>query len=169
MTYLSLGSNLGNRLENLIKALEYLKESGNKITRISSFYQTKPWGKKSQPDFLNMVVELETSFSPFSFLALIQRIEKEMGRVKREKWGPRTIDIDIVLFDDLEMESEKLTIPHPRARERAFVLVPLAEILPVLPEGFELPDNKANLEQGVSLYSVDDSIIGRIENLLKRD
>lgn len=167
MTYLSLGSNLGNRLENLIGALENLKKAGNKITKVSSVYETKPVGKEKQPDFLNLVAEVKTNLSPFMFLALTQRIEKEMGREKKEKWGPRIIDIDIVLFDELEIKSERLTIPHPLARKRAFVIVPLMEVLPCLPEELKSPNLKIKLDSDVNLFSLDQVLRQKIESLLE--
>lgn len=167
LTYLSLGSNLGNRLENLIRALENLKKAGNKIIKVSSFYETKPVGKEEQPDFLNLVAEVKTSLSPFLFLALTQRIEKKMGRERKEKWGPRIIDIDIVLFDDLEIESEKLTIPHPLARERAFVLLPLAELLSRIPEKLKPLNNKTISGSGLNLFSIDQVARERIQSLLE--
>ncbi len=167
LTYLSLGSNLGNRLENLIRALENLKKAGNKIIKISSVYETKPVGKEKQPDFLNLVAEVKTSLSPFLFLTLTQRIEKKMGREKKEKWGPRIIDIDIVLFDDLEIESERLTIPHPLAKERAFVLVPLTEVLSPFTEKLKLLNKNTILDSGLNVFSIDQVARERIQSLLE--
>lgn len=168
MTYLSLGSNLGNRLGNLIGALERIKEEGNLILKVSSVYETKPVGKEEQPDFLNLVAEVKTSLPPFLFLALIQKIENDMGRVRKEKWGPRIIDIDIILFEDLEIESEELTIPHPLAGRRAFVIIPLREVLSCLPEGFEELGFEKSSNPGLSLYLPGREVRKRIGNLLEK-
>ncbi len=167
-TYLSLGSNLGDRLENLIQALKRIKEEGNLIIRVSSVYETRPLGKTNQPDFLNLVAEVKTKLSPFLFLALLQRIENEMGRVRKEKWGPRIIDIDLIFYEDLEIESPELTLPHPLFKERAFVLIPLMEVLPKIPPGFQARAFKKGFEAGVILYPVDKETRRRIKNLEER-
>ena len=129
--YISLGSNQGDRLALLREAVRLLDETdGIKVTRISPVYETDPVGYRDQPAFLNIVVEVETSLEPHALLAACQSIENKLGRVRTIRWGPRTIDLDIILIDDLEIGDDTLTIPHPRAKERAFVLVPLAEIAP---------------------------------------
>ncbi|MFA5055020.1 MAG: dihydropteroate synthase [Dehalococcoidia bacterium] len=125
--YLSLGSNLGNRRANLIKAIALLTQDGGKV---SSVYETEPVGVGEQPRFLNMVIRIDTYMSPVQLLSLIKGIEAEMGRDLSLKNAPRVIDIDIILYGDTIMESPELTIPHPRMRERAFVLIPFAEIAP---------------------------------------
>ena len=129
--YLSLGANLGDKEGNLEHALRLL--SGEvAILKKSSLYETEPVGFKDQPWFLNMVVEGDTNLSPENLLSLTQGIEHEMKRVKTIVNGPRIIDIDILLYEDVAIESELLTIPHPRMLERAFVMVPLYEISPEL-------------------------------------
>ena len=129
--YLSLGSNVGDRLENLRAAVEALRaETGIVVLRESRVYETEPVGDVDQGAFLNMAVAIETRLRPLEFLDRTQAIETRLGRVSTRRWGPRVIDIDIVLWDDMVMDTERLTIPHPEFRKRAFVLVPLAEISP---------------------------------------
>lgn len=129
--YLALGTNLGDRKVNLARALELLGDQLN-IIRISSIYETAPWGVLDQPDFLNLVLEAKTSLDPQGLLAFAKKIEQEMGREKTVRYGPRLIDVDILLYGDLIVQTPDLTIPHPRMRERAFVMVPLCEINPEL-------------------------------------
>ena len=131
--YLSLGANLGNREETLREAVRRLAAAdGVKTLAVSSLYETEPWGKKDQPSFLNIAVSLQTTLSPEELLALTQAVETELGRVRHERWGPRTIDVDILHVEGVERNSPTLTLPHPYMTERAFVLVPLAEITPDL-------------------------------------
>jgi 2-amino-4-hydroxy-6-hydroxymethyldihydropteridine diphosphokinase len=127
--FVSLGTNLGDREANVRMARDQIAE-GVAITTTSSVYETPPWGVVDQPAFLNQVVGGITSFSPFKLLAFLKKIEQRMGRVKTFRFGPRLIDLDILLFDDREVCHPRLTIPHPRMCQRAFVLVPLAEITP---------------------------------------
>ena len=129
--YLSLGTNLGNRLANLETAIQYLESRFNSLKR-SSIYETPPWGFKEQPPFRNMVVVVQSNYSPRKVLKIIKSIEKKMGRKTSFRYGPRLIDIDILLYDQIIFKSEWLIIPHPRIADRAFVLVPLAEIAPDL-------------------------------------
>ncbi len=129
--YLGLGSNLGDRLENLRRALEMLAEAAP-IETVSSVYETAPWGVKEQPRFLNAVCRARTTFPPERLLEELQRIEKSLGRQRKERWGPRLVDLDILFYDELVLDTPELTIPHPLLHERAFVLVPLAEIAPGL-------------------------------------
>lgn len=124
---LSLGSNLNDREKNLSEAIAELSKI-SKITKQSKVYETLPWGKEDQADFLNQVIVAETKLEPQQFLEQIHLIETKLGRVRQEKWGPRTIDIDILYYDDLIMNEENLVIPHPRLQDRAFVLDPLTEI-----------------------------------------
>jgi len=126
--YLALGSNLGKREEFIREAIKKLEKLGK--LRCSSIYETAPWGVKNQPHFLNVVCALETWLSPQELLNEIKRIEIKLGRKARERWGPREIDIDILLYEDRIIETETLTIPHPYLRERRFYLVPLCEIAP---------------------------------------
>jgi 2-amino-4-hydroxy-6-hydroxymethyldihydropteridine diphosphokinase len=129
--YLSLGSNLGDRLSNLRKAISLLPPKVS-INQQSSVYETEPWGYTDQPTFLNQVIRAETDLEPIDLLALLKSIETSMGRKETFRFGPRLIDLDILFYDDFVMEEPQLTIPHPRITERAFILVPLAEIAPDL-------------------------------------
>lgn len=126
--FLSLGSNLGDRGANLQKALVDLELWGVSVFRSSSMYVTDPFGKKDQPDFYNLAVEVTTDRSPEDLLTAIHAIERSFGRERKEKWGPRTIDIDILFYGDKVMDDPALTIPHPHLAARKFVLVPLHEI-----------------------------------------
>jgi 2-amino-4-hydroxy-6-hydroxymethyldihydropteridine diphosphokinase len=129
--YLGLGSNLGDRKTNLEKALQLLGERLT-IRQVSSLYQTEPVGHKEQPMFLNAVCRAETDLGPLQLLSLIKGIETALGRVPSFADGPRSIDVDILLYGGLSMETAELTIPHPRMAERAFVLIPLLELTPEL-------------------------------------
>ena len=129
--YLGLGSNLGNRKCNLEEAIRQIGEYAT-VKKLSSTYETEPWGLKNQPKFLNQVIFVESTLGPNELLSHLKKIEQKMGRKKSVRFGPRLIDVDILFFDDLMMNTPELTIPHPRLRERAFVLVPLAEIAPML-------------------------------------
>ncbi len=127
---LGLGGNVGDVLENMRVALAMLeREDGIEITRCSSLYETPPWGLEDQPVFLNACVEIYTSLEPEALLAICQRAEQLLKREQTVKWGPRTIDIDVLLLEEGGYYSDKLEVPHPRILERAFVLVPLAEIV----------------------------------------
>ncbi|MBI1794729.1 MAG: 2-amino-4-hydroxy-6-hydroxymethyldihydropteridine diphosphokinase [Chloroflexi bacterium] len=127
--YLALGTNLGDRLANLRAAIDSFSPSI--VHRQSSrVYETPPWGYTDQPAFLNMAVKCETDLDAESLLKRLKQIEVQVGREQSFRWGPRQIDIDILFYDDLVLESESLVIPHPRLHERAFVLVPLADIAP---------------------------------------
>lgn len=131
--YLSLGSNIGDKKAYLLAALERLEQlAQTSVTSVSSFYETAAWGKKDQDDFLNSCCELETDLTPQELLLACQNIEKELKRVRHEHWGPRTIDIDILLYGNETIATENLSVPHPYMTERAFVLVPLEEIDPQL-------------------------------------
>lgn len=133
IAYIGLGSNLGNRERYLLSALEKLKKDAQiVIKKVSSIYETAPVGVVDQPLFLNMVIEIETAYSPIELLNCLQVIENGCKRKRERKWGPRTLDLDILLFNQENMKSERLEIPHPRMAERAFVLIPLYEINPAL-------------------------------------
>ena len=127
--YLSLGSNLGDRYANLRAAIEQLGEAGA-IRAVSSFYETEPVEFRDQPWFMNCVIALEPRDSPEALLQRALAIEQEMGRVRMKEKGPRSIDIDILLFGDRVVEERGLKIPHPAMHQRRFVLEPLAEIAP---------------------------------------
>ncbi len=129
--YLALGANLGDREKNLRDALAQIA-AFVQVTRVSSIYETEPWGVREQPWFLNLVCAGTTALSPVDLLRRAKKIENEMGRAEGMRFGPRPIDIDILFYDRLIELSPALTIPHPRLHERAFVLVPLAEIAPTL-------------------------------------
>jgi len=129
--YISIGSNLGNRLEYIREAIRRIEQSKEiKISKASPVYETQPAEYKDQPWFLNMVLELETSLEPLNLLEILLEIEGQMGRKRTRRYGPRNIDLDLLLYDDLVLNSDKLTLPHPRMHERGFVLVPLVEIAP---------------------------------------
>lgn len=128
--FLSLGSNLGEKAENLERALLLLEEAGVKIVRHSSLYETQPVDLASQPWFYNQVVEAKSELSPHDLLGVIKDIEKRMGREMLRPKGPRLIDIDILLAEENVLQTEDLVIPHPRLDKRNFVLVPLREISP---------------------------------------
>ncbi|PCR99451.1 2-amino-4-hydroxy-6-hydroxymethyldihydropteridine diphosphokinase [Lactococcus fujiensis] len=128
--YLSLGSNLGQRYENLVAAINLLSRNEQvTLVKRSSFYQTSPVGGVVQDDFINMALHLETSLSGYDLLQLIHDIEHELKRVRKIHWGPRTIDIDILFFNELVSNDKILTLPHPEVFHRLFVLVPLLEII----------------------------------------
>ena len=131
IAYIGLGSNMGDKIANLNKAIEELgKVPGNKVLAVSSFYKTEPVGGVEQDWFVNAAAEIETSLTPRELLNKLLYIEKNLGRVRDARWGPRVIDLDILLYDDLVMDEEGLSIPHPYLHKRGFVLVPLAEIAP---------------------------------------
>jgi 2-amino-4-hydroxy-6-hydroxymethyldihydropteridine diphosphokinase len=129
LAYLSLGSNLGNREGKLQEAARQLQALG-RVAAVSSFYETEPVEFTEQPWFLNCAVALETALKPQELMTAILGIEKAMGRQRVQKKGPRVIDIDILLFRDVALDSAEVTIPHPAMHERRFVLEPLAEIAP---------------------------------------
>jgi 2-amino-4-hydroxy-6-hydroxymethyldihydropteridine diphosphokinase len=129
IAFLSLGSNLGNREENLKKCIKLLSDNNKiKVIKVSSFYETPPVGYTEQGKFLNGVIKISTDFSSNELLLFLQNIEKSVGRKKTFKWGPRVIDIDILFFNNEIISTEHLKIPHPYLHERAFVLVPFVEI-----------------------------------------
>ena len=130
--YLSLGSNIGDRGRNLSAALEQLTAEGIAVRRVSPVYETEPVDYTDQRWFRNLVVEAETELFPMQLLSRIARIERELGRVRGIPKGPRTIDIDILLYGNRVVKSAKLQIPHPRMSERRFVLAPLADLAPDL-------------------------------------
>ncbi len=130
IVYLLLGSNLGNRKEIMDKAIELLSQKLGVIISKSDDYETKPWGVTNQPDFLNLAVSIHTHLKPIEILEQTQSIENQLGRVRKEKWGARLIDIDIMFYGDEIIEEPNLKIPHPLMQERDFALIPLADIAP---------------------------------------
>jgi 2-amino-4-hydroxy-6-hydroxymethyldihydropteridine diphosphokinase len=142
--YLSLGTNIGDREVFLQEAVQLLSQKEKMhIEAVSSIYETDPVGFTEQPPFLNIVLKAKTSFSALEMLGVCMEIENELGRKREIRWGPRTIDLDILLYNHDNIKSENLIIPHPRMKERAFVLIPLAEIDATI----EIPDTGMPLEQ----------------------
>ena len=130
---LALGSNIGDKEANLNDAIAAIGDiTETRVTRVSQYYQTAPWGDLDQDWFLNACAKVETELPPLPLLSALKDIESSLGRTKTRRWGPRVIDIDILTYDTVAMAEDTLTIPHPRMTERAFVLVPLAEIWPDL-------------------------------------
>lgn len=141
--YLSLGSNLGDRKAQLQEAVRLLQSNPSiSNMKMSSIYETAPVGYLNQDAFLNLVIRLETSLSPLELLDICQEIEQALHRERLVRWGPRTVDLDVLLYGQEQLATERLTIPHPRMYERAFVLVPLQELMPslILPEDLEMQE-----------------------------
>ena len=130
--YVALGSNLGDKEGNLRHALVLLKEHGVEVVKVSTFICTEPYGVTDQPQFLNGVCEVRTSLEPLELLHTLLDIEQEMGRVRLRHWGERNIDLDLLLYEDVVMDTPQLKLPHPDMQNRDFVLLPLAEIAPEL-------------------------------------
>ena len=130
MVYLLLGSNLGNRKEILDKAIKLLSQRVGVVILQSKDYETSPWGVTDQPDFLNLVVSIQTKLKPLQILEITQSIENQLGRIRKEKWGARLIDIDVLFYGNEIIDEPNLKIPHPLLQERDFTLSPLAEIAP---------------------------------------
>ena len=128
--YVALGSNLGDKEANLRRALELLIERGVEIVKTSTFISTEPYGVTDQPTFLNGVCEVRTSLEPLALLHTLLEIEQEMGRVRLRHWGERNIDLDLLLYEDVVMDTPELKLPHPDMQNRDFVLLPLDEIAP---------------------------------------
>ena len=151
--YLGIGSNLGDRKKNISSAFEALdKEKDISPVRISTIYETEPEYVKNQPKFLNCAVEMSTLLSPHGLLGRLKKIEKKLGRTEGELWGPRVIDLDILLYGSLIADQPWLQIPHPRFEERIFVLLPMAEIAPDLRHpvsGKTMKELLRELEQGI--------------------
>lgn len=130
IVYLLLGGNLKDRKKLIADAIEELRFQIGEIVLESSIYETKAWGNEEQPDFLNKALAIETELNAFEILKITQNIEKKLGRQRNEQWGARTMDIDILFYDHLIIDTEKLKIPHPLISVRKFVLLPLLEIIP---------------------------------------
>ena len=132
--FIGLGSNLGDREANLRQALEYLAQSPETtVVRASSLYDTEPVGVEDQPHFLNAVAQIDTQLTPRQLLWNLMLVERRLGRVRAQRWGPRTIDLDLLLYEDEVLQEEDLELPHPELAKRSFVLVPLVELEPLLP------------------------------------
>lgn len=132
IVYIAIGTNMGDLKKNIQTAIEKIEEEGIHITKIATPIHNKAYGKTDQDDFLNTVIEAETELDPWNLLDKLQKIEADMGRVRREHWGPRIIDLDIILYGNRFIETERLTVPHRDMKNRDFVLYPLAEIAPDL-------------------------------------
>ena len=147
--YLGLGGNLGDRLKYLAGAVRALNaEPGVSVEKVSSVYETTPVGVVDQPVFLNLAVQVTTTLSARELLTRCLQVENHFGRVRNERWGPRTLDIDVLWYDGNVVNDPDLTLPHPRMATRAFVLVPLAEIAPMLLlEGMRIDLRAASLDQ----------------------
>lgn len=143
--YLSLGSNLGDRADSLRRACQALEACGVRLRRLSSVYETEPVDFRDQGWFLNCVAKVETTLPPLELLHQLQSIEKQLGRERRVAKGPRTLDIDILLYGNVALRTEELVIPHPHMLERRFVLEPLCEIAP----GLELPGSGERVEKAL--------------------
>jgi 2-amino-4-hydroxy-6-hydroxymethyldihydropteridine diphosphokinase len=152
IVYLALGTNLGDRLSNLKAAVNAMPPAVLPQA-FSHIYETAPWGVTDQPDFLNQVIRTETELSPQDLLVYLKNLEKELGRTPAVRYGPRQIDIDILFYDDLMLETPELTIPHARLAERAFVLVPLADLAGDLRHPF-LKKTARELLEGVDTSGV---------------
>ena len=152
--YFGLGSNLGNRLQNLREAVRRLESFGH-VIKASDVYATAPWGGIPQPDYLNACVKIkcEERFDPHEILRRVKDFERELGRVESVRWGARKIDIDILIIDGVNIKSPELTVPHMRIPERMFVLVPLGEILP---QEWTHPENGLTIREMISRLDGED-------------
>lgn len=128
IAYIALGSNLGNRKQNILTAVNYMEQSGLKVLALSSLIETEPYGVKDQPLFINAAVKIETALAASDLLKALLAIESMMGRVRKRHWGERNIDLDLLLYDNLVTKDSELILPHPDMQNRLFVLAPLAEI-----------------------------------------
>ena len=150
IAYIALGSNIGKKETYLKEAVKKLHEHPEvQVELISSIYETTPVGYENQDDFLNMAVKISTSLRPEKLLSLTQKIEQELGRTREVRWGPRTADLDILLYNRENIETEQLVVPHPRMYERLFVLVPMSEICPEIGEA---QINAVTDQEGVSIW-----------------
>jgi 2-amino-4-hydroxy-6-hydroxymethyldihydropteridine diphosphokinase len=157
--FLGLGSNMGDRLGNLQRGVDRLHASrGLRVDEVSAVYETAPVGGPPQDDFLNMAARVATTRSARGLLRTCHRVERDAGRVRGIRWGPRTLDVDILLYDDKVLATRHLTVPHPRLVERPFALVPLIEVAP----GAQLPDGRSLVRVLAGLAPVTDvTMIGR--------
>lgn len=148
MILLGLGSNMGEREQNLLQALRLLDtEESVRIKQVSFIYETAPFGVTDQADFLNMVARVETSLSPGKLLDKCLEVETSMGRIRTRHWGPRIIDIDLLIYNNVRQQDDILTLPHPGMEQRAFVLIPLRDVAP----GFQLPNGRTVEHQAAEI------------------
>lgn len=160
--FISLGSNIGNRLDYLQRAVHLLQQVDKiNVVKLSSIYETDPVGYEEQAAFLNMVVEIETLLTPHEVLKKCNQIEAKLGRTRDIRWGPRTVDLDILLYNEENMKTEDLIIPHPRMMERGFVLIPLVELQANLidPQSKQLIADAAQVQkEGIHLWKTFDGV-----------
>ena len=162
--YLGFGSNLGSRVENLAAAIRLLEGDDLALEEVSAVYESPPYGYADQPDFLNLVVRASTELDPHTLFQRAKAIEKKLGRQETVRNGPRTIDIDIIAYDDRIIEDDLLTVPHPRMRDRAFVLLPLRDVAP----DFVLPTTGESIAQlSAALPPASAVRLGELEQLTK--
>lgn len=145
--FISLGTNLGDRIQNLRKAIRAIEYNVGEIIKQSSLYETKPWGKSNQPDFLNQVILVHTEKNPQECLNSLTSIERQLGRIRDEKWGARIIDLDLLYVNDQAINTKQLVLPHPGIPDRRFVLVPMVEIAPDFIHPHLLKKQKQLLEE----------------------
>jgi len=154
--FLLLGSNQGDRAAHLKRALAGLRKHDIVVRKRSRVYQTQPWGRTDQPDFLNMALEIACDYSPAALLKVLKSIERRQGRRKTTRWGPRPIDIDILFYDQRIVSTQRLSIPHPRFAERPFAVIPVAEISPSFVDpatGRTLADYRRRIShEGIKVY-----------------
>lgn len=157
--FICIGSNVGERKEQIISAIALLKKYKNiNLVKLSSLYETLPFGVKEQDNYYNCALEIKTDYEPKDLLMILKTVEKEVGRKESFTWGPREIDLDLALFDNLVIRNETLKIPHPGIRERDFFLVPLLE----LDEELQLPDDNKKLKDYLKLIDTN-HIISKFE------
>lgn len=160
--YISIGSNIGDRFQYLKDAIQALhSHNGVSVLTVSSVYETAPVGYTDQADFLNVVIAVETQLGAQQLLETCQQIEQQLGRVRDIRWGPRTVDLDILLYNHDNIETESLVVPHPRMYERAFVLIPLLEISPTVAHpvtGRQYSEEAAVHDDGVRIWREVDGV-----------
>ena len=153
MIILALGTNIEPREQYLKDALRKIEASNLKITKLSSIYETPAWGGVADQNFLNMCIEVETELEAYELLDTIQKIELELGRVRKEHWGNRTIDIDIITFDDLVFNDDRLIVPHRYIHDRNFVLAPLVEMYDSIEiAGKNIKESLEKITEPISVY-----------------
>jgi len=154
--FLGLGSNLGDRLTFLQRAVDLLDaDRRTRVDAVSSVYQTEPVGGPEQEPYLNIAVRVATRRTPRGLLRLGQQVERELGRTREVRWGPRTIDVDVLLYDDRQISTRRLVVPHPRLVERPFALIPLIEVAP----GATLPDGRSLVAVVAGLAPIEDVVM----------